>query len=155
MHETNWTSTTAAAIHRHPLRVYIEDTDSGGIVYYANYLRYAERGRTEMLRSAGISHAEMIEADHLVLAVRRCEVDYLLPAKLDDALVVESQVTKIGGASLTLAQRICRDGVELVTLAITIVCINTAGRATRLPDRMREALQASGLPGSDSVAATA
>ena len=140
MHDTNWTSSAAVFIHRHPVRVYIEDTDSGGIVYYANYLRFAERGRTEMLRAAGISHADMIAADHLVLAVRRCEVDYLLPAKLDDSLVVESQVTKIGGASLTLAQRICRDGVELVTLLVTIVCINAAGRATRLPDRMRQAL---------------
>ncbi|HVJ32732.1 MAG TPA: tol-pal system-associated acyl-CoA thioesterase [Terriglobia bacterium] len=155
MHETNWTSTAAAFIHRHSLRVYIEDTDSGGIVYYANYLRYAERGRTEMLRSVGISHAEMIAADHLVLAVRRCEVDYLLPAKLDDALVVESQVTKIGGASLTLAQRICRDGVELVTLVVIIVCINAAGRATRLPDRMRQALQGIALWDAGSETATA
>ncbi len=140
MHDTNWTSPAAAFIHRHPVRVYIEDTDSGGIVYYANYLRFAERGRTEMLRAAGISHAEMIAGDHLVLVVRRCEVDYLLPAKLDDSLVVESRVTKIGGASLTLAQRICRDGVELVTLLVTIVCINAAGRATRLPEKMRQAL---------------
>jgi len=140
MHETNWTTTAAAFIHRHPVRVYIEDTDSGGIVYYANYLRFAERGRTEMLRAVGISHADMIATDHLVLAVRRCEVDYLLPAKLDDALMVESQVTKIGGASLTLAQRICRDGIELVTLIVTIVCINAAGRATRLPEAMRQTL---------------
>jgi acyl-CoA thioester hydrolase len=141
MHETNWTSTAAAFIHRHALRVYIEDTDSGGIVYYANYLRFAERGRTEMLRAVGISHADMIANDHLALAVRRCEVDYLLPAKLDDALVVESQVTGVSGATLTLAQRICRDGAMLVNLVVTIVCINNAGRATRLPATLRQALQ--------------
>lgn len=141
MHETNWTSAAAAFIHRHALRVYIEDTDSGGIVYYANYLRFAERGRTEMLRAVGISHADMMANDHLGLAVRRCEVDYLLPARLDDALVVESQVTDVTGATLTLAQRICRDGVTLVSLVVTIVCINAAGRATRLPAAMRQALQ--------------
>jgi acyl-CoA thioester hydrolase len=140
MHETNWTRSAAAFIHRHLLRVYIEDTDSGGIVYYANYLRFAERGRTEMLRAVGISHADMIANYQLFLAVRRCEVDYLLPAKLDDTLVVESQVTKISGASLILAQRICRDGMSLVTLVVTIVCINAAGRATRLPDRLRQML---------------
>jgi acyl-CoA thioester hydrolase len=140
MHETNWTTSADAVIHRHPVRVYIEDTDSGGIVYYANYLRFAERGRTEMLRAVGISHAEMIAHDGLVLAVRRCEVDYLAPAKLDDALVVESRVTKMGGASLTLAQRICRDGKELVTLSVVIVCINAAGRAARLPESLRQAL---------------
>jgi acyl-CoA thioester hydrolase len=144
MHETNWTSNAVAVIHRHPVRVYIEDTDSGGIVYYANYLRFAERGRTEMLRHVGISHAEMIAQDGLVLAVRRCEVDYRQPAKLDDALVVESQVTEIGGASLTLAQRVCRDGVELVSLKVVIVCIK-GGKATRLPDSMRRALAGHGL----------
>jgi acyl-CoA thioester hydrolase len=142
MHETNWTRSAAAFIHRHMLRVYIEDTDSGGIVYYANYLRFAERGRTEMLRAVGISHADMIANYQLFLAVRHCEVDYLLPAKLDDTLVVESQVTKISGASLILAQRICRDGMPLVTLVVTIVCINAAGRATRLPDRLRQMLAA-------------
>jgi acyl-CoA thioester hydrolase len=82
----------------------------------------------------------MIAHDGLVLAVRRCEVDYLAPAKLDDALVVESRVTKMGGASLTLAQRICRDGKELVTLSVVIVCINAAGRAARLPESLRQAL---------------
>jgi len=142
MHETNWTSTATAFIHRHPFRVYIEDTDSGGIVYYANYLRFAERGRTEMLRAAGISHADMIACHQLFLAVRRCEVDYLQPAKLDDTLVVESQVTEISGATVTLAQRICRDGMSLVTLMVTIACINAAGRPTRLPEQMRRALQA-------------
>jgi acyl-CoA thioester hydrolase len=95
-----------------------------------------------MLRAAGISHADMIADHQLFLAVRRCEVDYLQPAKLDDTLVVESQVTKLSGASVTLAQRICRDGMTLVTLTVTIACINAAGRPTRLPDRMREALVA-------------
>jgi acyl-CoA thioester hydrolase len=139
MHEHLWTSPSGANIHRHAIRVYIEDTDSGGIVYYANYLRFAERARTEMLRSVGISHAEMIE-DGLFLAVRRCEVDYLRPARLDDELVVESVVTQMGGASIDLAQRICCDGVELVRLLVKVACLNDAGRATRLPAGIRAVL---------------
>lgn len=138
MHEHLWTSRAGTNIHRHAIRVYIEDTDSGGIVYYANYLRFAERARTEMLRAVGISHAEMIEGG-LFLAVRRCEVDYLRPARLDDELVIESQVTEMGGASVDLAQRICRDGVELVRLVVKVACLNDAGRPTRLPATMRAA----------------
>ena len=150
MHESRrtgpiWTSQSAAVIHRHQIRVYIEDTDSGGIVYYANYLRFAERARTEMLRSAGISHALMMAEDGLVLAVRRCEVDYLRPARLDDELLIETTVTGLGGATIDLAQRVCRlddgDEVELVRLAVRIACIGTAGRATRLPDNLRQVLQ--------------
>lgn len=139
MHEPLWTSPSDAPIHRHPVRVYIEDTDSGGIVYYANYLRFAERARTEMLRSVGISHAEMME-NGFALAVRRCEVDYLRPARLDDDLTVETRVMELSGASIDLAQRIYGDGVELVRLLVKIVCLNRAGRATRLPDALRTAL---------------
>ncbi|MET1026786.1 MAG: tol-pal system-associated acyl-CoA thioesterase [Dongiaceae bacterium] len=139
MHESLWTSPSDAPIHRHPVRVYIEDTDSGGIVYYANYLRFAERARTEMLRSVGISHAEMME-NGFALAVRRCEIDYLRPARLDDDLTVETRLLEMSGASIDLAQRISCDGVDLVRLRVKIACLNRAGRATRLPDACRAAL---------------
>ena len=161
MHESTrtgpiWTSQSGAVIHRHQIRVYIEDTDSGGIVYYANYLRFAERARTEMLRSAGISHALMMAEDGLVLAVRRCEVDYLRPARLDDELLIETTVTGLGGATIDLAQRVCRfddgDTVELVRLAVRIACIGATGRATRLPDDLRQVLQQA-LPPAKEVGA--
>src|SRR5499426_1774526 len=93
------------AIHRQQIRVYFEDTDAAGIVYYANYLKFAERARTDMLRDLGISHADMMKRDGLVLVVRRCEVDYLKPAKLDDLLTVETETVKLGGASVDLRQR--------------------------------------------------
>ena len=92
-----------------------------------------------MLRSVGISHAEMME-NGFALAVRRCEVDYLRPARLDDDLTVETRVMELSGASIDLAQRIYGDGVELVRLLVKIVCLNRAGRATRLPDALRTAL---------------
>ncbi len=92
----------AMATHRQAIRVYFEDTDAAGIVYYANYLKFAERARTDMLRDLGVSHAEMMKRDGLVLVVRRCEIDYLKPAKLDDLLTVETEAAKLGGASVDL-----------------------------------------------------
>jgi acyl-CoA thioester hydrolase len=77
-------------VHRHPVRVYYEDTDLAGIVYYANYLRFLERGRSEMVREAGISQLEM-KAQGLVFAVRRVEADYLRPAHFEDELIVETR----------------------------------------------------------------
>lgn len=130
----------AMATHRQAIRVYFEDTDAAGIVYYANYLKFAERARTDMLRDFGISHAEMINRDGLVLVVRRCEIDYLKPAKLDDLLTVETEVAKLGGASVDLRQRVARDGELLAELNVLVVCIGPDGRPTRIPDYVRRAL---------------
>src|SRR5690242_20803295 len=104
------TSQAPMATHRQAIRVYFEDTDAAGIVYYANYLKFAERARTDMLRDLGISHAEMMKRDGLVLVVRRCEIDYLKPARLDDLLTVETTVVELGAASADLRQRVLRDG---------------------------------------------
>src|ERR1700743_2725756 len=90
--------------HRYPVRVYYEDTDAGGVVYHATYLRYAERARTEALRDLGIPHAELVERYTLMFMVRRIEVDYLRPARLDDSLTVVTEPLAVGGASMTLRQ---------------------------------------------------
>jgi acyl-CoA thioester hydrolase len=131
---------TPLETHTYHLRVYFEDTDAGGMVYYANYLKFAERARTEMMREAGVAHAEMIARDGLMLVVRRCTADYLKSARLDDELAIETRVVDIGGASVELDQRIRRGTELLVTLKVLIACINTAGRAARLPDYMRNAM---------------
>jgi len=128
------------ARHVHALRVYYEDTDVAGIVYYANYLRYAERARTEMMRDAGATHAEMIDRHGVAFAVRRCTIDYKRPARLDDWLEVETSVTAIGAATVDALQLVRRDGVSLVDLAVQLVCVDRAGRATRLPAPARAAL---------------
>src|ERR1700712_4385692 len=94
------------SIHRYSLRVYYEDTDAGGVVYHANYLRYAERARTEALRDAGIPHAELVERFGLMFMARRAEIDYVRPAMLDDPLVVETETTNVGGASILLRQSV-------------------------------------------------
>src|SRR5690348_18172653 len=92
--------------HHFPLRVYYEDTDAGGVVYHANYLRFAERARTEALRVMGIPHAELVERHGMMFMVRRAEVDYVRPARPDDSLVIETETLAIGGASLSLRQTV-------------------------------------------------
>lgn len=128
--------------HLYKVRVYFEDTDAGGMVYYANYLKFAERARTEMLRSAGINHAEMVARDGLMFVVRRCSAEFHRSARLDDELEVETRVMDVAGASLTLAQAIRRGGESLVDLSVTVACINREGRATRLPERVRALVSA-------------
>jgi acyl-CoA thioester hydrolase len=128
------------AQHRHRLRVYFEDTDAGGMVYYANYLKFAERARTEMLRAAGINHAQMVADDGLMLVVRRVTAEYRRSARLDDELDIDTRVVECAGASLVLDQRICRGAEPLVELVVTIACITRERRPTRLPDRVRAAI---------------
>jgi acyl-CoA thioester hydrolase len=135
-------------IHRFALRVYYEDTDTGGIVYYANYLKFAERARTEVLRDLGITQRILMEEDGLAFAVRRCEVDYFAPARLDDALVVRTALRTLGAASLDLDQAIYRigDGAsepeqELARLMVRLAVINRGGRPTRLPSNIADLLR--------------
>ncbi|AHM04228.1 4-hydroxybenzoyl-CoA thioesterase family active site protein [Roseibacterium elongatum DSM 19469] len=126
-------------IHRHPIRVYYEDTDLAGIVYYANYLKFLERGRSEMVRAAGISQVEM-KAQGLVFAVRRVEADYLRPAHFEDLLSVETRMGPLKGASFDMPQRVLRGDEVLLEAVTKVVVLNAAGRATRLPADIRAKL---------------
>lgn len=128
--------------HRMDIRVYYEDTDLAGIVYYANYLKFIERGRSEMVRALGIDQAAL-RADHgVVFAVRRVEADYLSPARFDDLLDVTTAIAEIGGARIVLDQSVLRDGVTLFSARVTLVCLGADGRAARLPAATRAALSA-------------
>lgn len=126
--------------HRFALRVYYEDTDAAGIVYYANYLRFAERARTEMLRVTGLVSSELMARANVVLGVRRCSVDYLRPARLDDELEIETRVVKVSGASLELRQVVWRGREELVAMDLKLGCMSLDGRAARLPKAVRRTL---------------
>jgi len=119
--------------HVMPLRVYYEDTDAAGIVYYANYLRFAERGRTEMLGKAGIHLRDLKESDKLDFAIRHAEVDYFKPARLNDFLEVRTWVTEVKGASLKMEQSISRDGEELVRVKVRVACMHESGKPVRIP----------------------
>ena len=132
---------TIQAAHTWPLRVYYEDTDAAGVVYYANYLKFAERARTEVLFAAGIDQIRLRDENDVVFAVRACNADYRRPARLGDMIAVETLVEKIGGASMVLRQTIVKDGVNLVVMQITLVCMHGDGRATRIPEQVRAVLQ--------------
>ncbi|MDA0664927.1 MAG: tol-pal system-associated acyl-CoA thioesterase [Proteobacteria bacterium] len=130
------------ATHVTNIRVYYEDTDSEGIVYYANYLKFAERGRTEMLRAAGIDHPTLWDVHGVGFAVRRVTADYRSPARLDDALTVHSSMTEIRGASLSAEQTVRRGVDTLVHLQVRLACVDRAGRPARMPPPLRAALHA-------------
>jgi acyl-CoA thioester hydrolase len=119
--------------HRLPLRVYYEDTDLAGIVYYANYLKFIERARSEWLRELGVDQAAL-KRQGRVFAVRRIEADYLRPALYDDLLTVETALSEPGRARLVLEQRVLRGDETLFSARVTIACLDAAGRPVRLPD---------------------
>jgi acyl-CoA thioester hydrolase len=125
-------------MHRFSVRVYYEDTDLAGIVYYANYLRFIERARTEWVRTLGIDQTAM-RGQGLVFAVRRIEADYLSPARFDDTLMVETAAEVVRGASIILRQMVLRDGSVLFDARVTLVAMGQDGRPRRLPDALRAA----------------
>jgi acyl-CoA thioester hydrolase len=133
--------------HCFPLRVYYEDTDAAGMVYHANYLKFAERGRSEMLRSLGFPHRKLGKEEGVGFAVRRCTIEYLAPARLEDALIVDTTLTGIGAATLQARQRIWRASELLADLDILVACIGRDGRPRRLPSALRAALAGQGPPG--------
>ena len=131
--------------HHHVLRIYYEDTDAGGVVYHATYLRLAERARTEALRDLGVPHADLVSEHGLMFMVRRVKMDYAGSARLDDLLVVTTRPLKIGAASVDLRQSFVREGEaggdELVNVEIQLACVRLADhRPVRIPPRWREAL---------------
>jgi acyl-CoA thioester hydrolase len=131
--------------HRFPVRVYFEDTDAGGVAYHANYLKWAERARTESLRAMHLPHALMMERHNSMLVVRRIEVEYVRPARLDEALLVETRIQALGAATLDLRQIVLREEGEevLASLDVGLVCVRADElRPARLPEPWRGRLRA-------------
>ena len=120
-----------------PIRVYYEDTDAGGIVYYANYLKFAERARTEFLRMLAICQQQDLEEKQTGFIVRSCSIEYLKSAVLDDALTVTCKVVEYGAATATVEQEILRGNEVLATLEIKVVYMSVAThRPIRIPPEM-------------------
>ena len=128
-------------MHEHTLRVYYEDTDLAGIVYYANYLKFIERGRSEWVRLRGVDQAALRAETGIVFAVRRVEADYLRPAVFDDVLTVTTELVELGGARIVLDQAVLRRDERLFTARVVLVCVADEG-AVRIPPAVRAALQA-------------
>jgi acyl-CoA thioester hydrolase len=123
--------------------VYFEDTDAGGVMYHASYLRLAERARTEALRDSGVPHAKLMAEHGFVFVVRRVAVEYLAPARLDDLVQVATRVGQVGGASISLQQVVRRKGTVLARLDLVLVCLRMAdGHPVRIPQPWRDVLGA-------------
>lgn len=139
-------SDNTGPVHAWPVRVYFEDTDAGGVVYHGNYLKFAERARTELLRAGGFDHTGLAKEHAVLIVVRDCTMEFIAPARLDDALEVRSRVTTIGGASLTMRQEVFRPMPEvggdklLVRLDLRLACIDREFRPARLPPALKHAL---------------
>jgi acyl-CoA thioester hydrolase len=130
--------------HEIEVRVYYEDTDFSGVVYHASYLRFMERGRTELIRALGVDQKALFDGDMpLAFAVRSMTIDFLRPAVMDDLLTIETTPTEVRGASMSLRQRVMRGGEPLVEAEVKVVCVG-GGKARRIPDALRETLLAGG-----------
>ena len=135
--------------HRLPVRIYYEDTDFTGVVYHANYLRYLERGRSDVLRLAGVSHTALLHtADPAAFVVTRMEIDWRRPARIDDALVVRTTYDVARGPRLSIRQAITRGDEVLVEAVIHTACITPEGRPRKPPRKLHEILKPYLLPGS-------
>lgn len=129
--------------HRMDVRVYYEDTDMGGVVFYANYLKYMERGRTEWLRDLGVHQSDLAASEQRGFMVVRVDVRYIAPARLDDLLQIESEVTRMGRASLHFAQSVSRNGELIVQSNIQVCCVETVNmRVAAIPKSVRIKLAA-------------
>lgn len=129
--------------HQWPVRVYYEDTDAGGVVFYARYLHFTERARTEWLRALGFEHGALLEKFGLNIVVREIAAIYYSPAKLDDALTISTQALELEGVELTLEQNIYKIGQKndqpLVASRVILVCINAQGKPVRWPKALTKA----------------
>ena len=135
--------------HRLPVRIYYEDTDFTGVVYHANYLRYLERGRSDFLRLAGVSHTDLLHtADPAAFVVTRMEIDWKRPARIDDALVVRTTYDVARGPRLSIRQSITRGDELLMQAVIHTACITPRGRPRKPPAGLHEMLKPYLLPTS-------
>ncbi len=127
--------------HSIDIRVYYEDTDAGGIVFYANYLKFAERGRTEYLRNLGFENKSLMDKQGVIFVVRKLEADYLIPAYLDDMLRMETSVIELKNASFKMRQSLFRHKELVFSVDVILVCVDRAGKPVRLPDELRTAME--------------
>jgi acyl-CoA thioester hydrolase len=135
--------------YRFPVRVYYEDTDAAGVVYYANYLKFMERARTEWLRELGYEQTELAREQGIVFVARSIAVEYLKPARLDDKLEIVSRIDSASRAQIVFNQRAERAGDLLTTSRIQIVCVDPEhGKVSAMPRRIHEKLKALIGPGN-------
>ena len=124
----------------HEVKVYYEDTDSGGVVYYSNYLKFLERARTEMIDSIGLSNKKLLEGYKTLIIVKSCNIEYLVPAKLEDKLKIYSSIKSFNKASFEIIQNIKKDDNLIVKAKLKLVTVNQEGKPTKIPSVLEKKL---------------
>lgn len=124
--------------HSFLIRIYYEDTDAGGVVYHSNYLKFAERARTEALRLCGFEQHDLMQEDGIAFALRHCEIDFLKPARLDDLLTIETRLHDISKVSITMQQTIRRGDETLTKLTVKLAVVGKGMKLAKLPDSVRK-----------------
>ena len=125
----------------HNVKVYYEDTDSGGVVYYANYLKYLERARSEALHSVGLSNKQLLKDYRSLIIVKSCNLDYIKPAMLEDILLIESQVKSMSKTSITMNQIVKKNDVIITKAEIVLVIVNDKGKPVRIPKILKDSFE--------------
>ena len=125
----------------HKLKVYYEDTDSGGVVYYANYLKFLERARTEALVSIGFSNKKVKEQFNSLIIVKSCNIEYKRPAKLEDQLEIKSSIISISNTSFKMVQKAFRDNELITDCEIHLVIVDEKGKPSKIPEILRKKLE--------------
>ena len=120
----------------HKLKVYYEDTDAGGVVYYANYLKFLERARTEMISSLGLSNRKLLEDYKILIIVKSCKIEYKKPLVLEDLIVVKSKVKSMGKSSFVMEQSIEKDGILATEAEVVLVTVNLSGKLVKIPETL-------------------
>ena len=123
------------------IKIYYEDTDSGGVVYYANYLKFLERARTEMISSLGLSNKKLIEEHEVFIIVKSCNIEYKKPIKLEDIILVKSKVKSVSRSSFIMEQIIEKDGNLVSEAEIVLVTVNKEGKPIKIPNILEEKLK--------------
>ena len=124
----------------HEVKVYYEDTDSGGVVYYSNYLKFLERARTEMINSIGLSNKKLSEEHKTFIIVKSCNIEYLVPAKLEDKLKIYSSIESFNKASFEIIQNIKKDDNLIVKAKLKLVTVNQEGKPIKIPSILKKKL---------------
>ena len=127
----------------HEVKVYYEDTDSGGVVYYSNYLKFLERARTEMINSIGLSNKKLLEEYKTLIIVKSCNIEYLIPSKLEDILQIYSSIESFNKASFVMIQKIRKDDNLIVKAKIKLVTVNLEGKPIKIPSVLENKLKIS------------
>ena len=118
----------------HKIKIYYEDTDSGGVVYYANYLKFLERARTEMISSLGLSNRKLLEDYKILIIVKSCKIEYKKPLVLEDLIVVKSKVKSMSKSSFVMEQSIEKDGILATEAEVVLVTVNLSGKPVKIPE---------------------